>query len=151
MRQRNTSRRLSVSVSVCVCVKERELDSPSPSFLSLCSALLFFCGSLQFGLVSLLRSFGRRRRSSRRHHGASLSLSPSLSLSCTQIMAFAKLDPGSFSGFLLLLLLSASLVWARDHVDYNYIRKVAIQIRWNSIRRISWLAPFESERSSQLI
>lgn len=97
---------------LCVCEGTRTGFAFSLLPLSLLSALLFFCGSLQFGLVSLLRSFGRRRRSSRRHHGASLSLSPSLSLSCTQIMAFAKLDPGSFSGFLLLLLLllSASLV-----------------------------------------
>lgn len=136
--------------SVCVWRNENWIRLLPPSSLSpLCSSSavrfslvwLVYCGRLAGGVGQAGDTM------------EPLSLSPSLSLSCTQIMAFAKLDPGSFSGFLLLLLLllSASLVWARDHVDYNYIRKVAIQIRWNSIRRISWLAPFESERSSQLI
>lgn len=65
---------------LCVCEGTRTGFAFSLLPLSPLSALLFFCGSLQFGLVSLLRSFGRRRRSSRRHHGASLSLSPYLSL-----------------------------------------------------------------------
>lgn len=137
--------------SVCVWRNENWIRLLPPSSLS----PLFLCSSsaVRFSLVWLV--YCGRLAGGVGQAGDTmepLSLSPSLSLSCTQIMAFAKLDPGSFSGFLLLLLLlSASLVWARDHVDYNYIRKVAIQIRWNSIRRISWLAPFESERSSQLI
>lgn len=65
---------------LCVCEGTRTGFAFSLLPLSLLSALLFFCGSLQFGLVSLLRSFGRRRRSSRRHHGASLTVSLSLSL-----------------------------------------------------------------------
>lgn len=35
--------------------------------------------------------------------------------------------------FIIFSVFFCFLVWARDHVDYNYIRKVAIQIRWNSI------------------
>lgn len=44
-----------------------------------------------------------------------------------------KLDPATNSELLRSATKLFFLVWARDHVDYNYIRKVAIQIRWNSI------------------
>lgn len=97
---------------LCVCVKERELDSPSPSFLSL-SSLLCSSSAVRFSLVWLVycgRLAGGVGQAGDTMEPLSLSPSLSLSLSCTQIMAFAKLDPGSFSGFLLLLLLSASLV-----------------------------------------
>lgn len=138
----------------CLCVCEGTRTGFAFSLLPLSLSLLCSSSAVRFSLVWLVycgRLAGGVGQAGDTMEPLSRCLP--LSLSCTQIMAFAKLDPGSFSGFLLLLLLllSASLVWARDHVDYNYIRKVAIQIRWNSIRRISWLAPFESERSSQLI
>lgn len=100
---------------VCVCVRRNERTGFASRLPLLACSLL---ASVRFGLVSLLRSFGRRRRSSRRHHGASLALALLLALSplslFTQIMAFAKLDPVSSSSaplsVLLLLLLLALLV-----------------------------------------
>lgn len=127
----------------------------SLSLLSvLCSLPVAFRLSLVwFGLVSLLRSFGRRRRSSRRHHGASCSCFPPrwwvpnvyevkklwvlanlilCALSCCLFRFLVVV--AVVADVVMLCIVVVAVVWARDHVDYNYIRKVAIQIRWNSIQ-----------------
>lgn len=93
------------------------------------------------GVGLLLGLFiGRRRRSSRRHHGAREEKEEEEEQEDERNYGFRqKLDPAAVAGgggvgALLPMCFCFCLVWARDHVDYNYIRKVAIQIRWNSIR-----------------
>lgn len=99
----------------CLCVCEGTRTGFAFCLLPFFLSLLCSSSAVRFSLVWLVycgRLAGGVGQAGDTMEPLSRCLPLSLSLSCTQIMAFAKLDPGSFSGFLLLLLLllSASLV-----------------------------------------